>query len=1201
MQVKCFFLTLVVLSTFFPLSFAQAQRPIERPIVRLIYFLPRDRHTQPDINQKMDTLIKGVQKFYADQMEMHGFGRKTFQIETDATGNAIVHHVVGQFTNWHYNNLSNTWDVWGEILERFDTSKNIYLTAIDISGEALDGGLIFFDGSRICGKGGARGHVGGMALIPASGDCFDFEVTAHELGHALGLQHDFRGGPHIMSYHSINPIRDQLSRCAAEWLNVHHAFNSSLLDKGNPTEIKMLPPFLPFLPDAIGLRFKVSDPDGLHQAQLMTPTLAGLAQGSDELLICKSLNGSKNAIVEFIITDLTPNNKSVSLYVIDQQGDFIRSETFPLDITTISLNSVVIFPDTNLRLKVVETLGKPNNAKITSREMLTLTTLNADNAGINEIEGLQYAYNLTTLTLNNNNIVDADPLASLTQLTTLSIDNNDITDVAAIGFLQQLETLSLENNKISDIVPVMALTELKTLHLKGNLLDYASLYASIPVIQQQGVEVAFETRTPTKLIKKSSSTRGLAGSTSIVTISVQDENGIGFSEVPVTFTGTTPNGHLSITETVTDWNGTARAALMLGPTAGENTVRTSVPEVPQPLIFTITTIDGNTFVHIPDEHLHAKITDTLGISRNSQLTAEDMSKLTKLEARNANIQNLTGIEYAYNLIELDLGSEYLEKVGYVNSNTVTNFSPLEVLDQLTDLDLSRCSLSDISSLANLTQLMTLRLSDNPISDITPLSGLTQLKELWLWSDSISDITPLSGLTQLEKLDFSYNSTSDITPLSGLTQLKELWLTGNAISDIIALSELTQLEFLLLGDNSISDITPLSGLTQLKFLWLRDNPISDITPLSGLTQLEKLSLERNVISDVSPLVALNLKELLVWGNPLSYTSINTHIPAMQAKGIEVNFENIAHPALMKISGDGQTGISGTPLAVPFVVEVQNERGQLMRDVPVTFTIHSGGGILSPTTTKTDADGKARATLRLGWTPGTTTIRATADGLKGYVLFKATTTLLTDDRMAEDVNADGVIDVEDLVLVAASFGAAPIPGVLPDTDVNGDGVVNNEDVTLVLAALEATSTPAGPSFDTQPTVASLQHWIAEAKRRNTGDATFQRGILILEQLLVALTPKETALLPNYPNPFNPETWIPYQLAASADITISIYSADGKLVRTLALGTQPVGIYESRSRAAYWDGRNALGEPVASGIYFYTLTADDFTATRKMLIRK
>ena len=98
-----------------------------------------------------------------------------------------------------------------------------------------------------------------------------------------------------------------------------------------------------------------------------------------------------------------------------------------------------------------------------------------------------------------------------------------------------------------------------------------------------------------------------------------------------------------------------------------------------------------------------------------------------------------------------------------------------------------------------------------------------------------------------------------------------------------------------------------------------------------------------------------------------------------------------------------------------------------------------------------------------------------------------------------------------------------------------------------------------------------------------------------------PAENALLPNYPNPFNPETWIPYHLAESADVTLDIYSADGKLVRTLALGHQAAGIYESKSRAAYWDGRNTIGERVASGVYFYVLIADDFTATGKMLIMK
>ena len=106
------------------------------------------------------------------------------------------------------------------------------------------------------------------------------------------------------------------------------------------------------------------------------------------------------------------------------------------------------------------------------------------------------------------------------------------------------------------------------------------------------------------------------------------------------------------------------------------------------------------------------------------------------------------------------------------------------------------------------------------------------------------------------------------------------------------------------------------------------------------------------------------------------------------------------------------------------------------------------------------------------------------------------------------------------------------------------------------------------------------------------------------------RENALLANFPNPFNPETWIPYQLSKSTEVTITIYAVNGQVVRELELGHQPAGIYQTRSRAAYWDGRNEFGEPVASGVYFYTLstestrdsvTADDFSATRKMLIRK
>ena len=200
---------------------------------------------------------------------------------------------------------------------------------------------------------------------------------------------------------------------------------------------------------------------------------------------------------------------------------------------------------------------------------------------------------------------------------------------------------------------------------------------------------------------------------------------------------------------------------------------------------------------------------------------------------------------------------------------------------------------------------------------------------------------------------------------------------------------------------------------------------------------------------------------------------------------------------------------------------------------------------------------------------------------------------------DVNQDGMVNIQDLVLVAGRLGQTG----QNDADMNGDGVVNIQDLVLVAGALG--NAAAAPSFHPQVlamlTAADVQGWLTQAQHLDRIDTRVQRGIRFLEQLLAALIPKETALLANYPNPFNPETWIPYQLAKPADVTLRIYSVNGSLVRTLALGHQPAGIYQSRARAAFWDGRNALGEPVASGLYFYTLTAGEFTATRKMLIRK
>ena len=203
---------------------------------------------------------------------------------------------------------------------------------------------------------------------------------------------------------------------------------------------------------------------------------------------------------------------------------------------------------------------------------------------------------------------------------------------------------------------------------------------------------------------------------------------------------------------------------------------------------------------------------------------------------------------------------------------------------------------------------------------------------------------------------------------------------------------------------------------------------------------------------------------------------------------------------------------------------------------------------------------------------------------------------------DVNQDGKANILDLVLVAQHLGS-PVSA-NSRADVNGDGTVNILDLVVVAQHLGESTGAAAPWLLVEEGVldlAMVQAWVARAHAENDGSLAFQQGIANLQRLLALMVPKKTVLFANYPNPFNPETWIPYQLSEPAAVTLHIYSINGTLIRTLVLEHQSAGMYQNRSRAAYWDGKNEVGEAVASGVYFYTLTAGEFAATRKMLILK
>ena len=299
----------------------------------------------------------------------------------------------------------------------------------------------------------------------------------------------------------------------------------------------------------------------------------------------------------------------------------------------------------------------------------------------------------------------------------------------------------------------------------------------------------------------------------------------------------------------------------------------------------------NQAVTIPDVNLRAVIEDSLDKASGATITRAEMATLTRIDARDTNIHNLAGLEYA--------------------------------------------------------------------------TGLTRL---YLASNSISDVSPLSNLTHLIELDIQHNSISNVSPLSNLTGLTELDLEGNSISDASPLSNLTGLTFLDISENRMSDLSHLSGLIHLKHLKLFGNSISDVSPLSNLTGLTELALQRNNIMDISPLVVNmglgNGDEVNLLRNPLSYLSLNTHIPALQGRGVRVSFDSRTPARLAIVSGQGQDGTPGAALAAPFVVEVRDQRDEAFAGVPVAFTVTSGGGLLSTTTGTTNTKGWAQTTLTLG---------------------------------------------------------------------------------------------------------------------------------------------------------------------------------------------------------------------------------------------
>ena len=809
-------------------------------------------------------------------------------------------------------------------------------------------------------------------------------------------------------------------------------------------------------------------------------------------------------------------------------------------------DAVVQIPDLNLRAAIAETLGKSPNAPITVEEMEELVRLNlgdhARSRGISDLTGLEFATNLRLLHLwYFHEFNDLSPIAGLISLESIIFGSPNISDLSPLAGLINLKKLHMNDSKVSDLSPLAGLIKLEWIHFDpSNISDLSPLAGLINL------------------------------------------------------------------ERCCTWG---------SPTA-----------------------DLSPLAGLPK--LEAVVACGAGVSDLTPLA--EMRNLKKLDLRGNDVSDISLLAGLTKLEWLDL-----------SSNDISDISPLAGLTNLTWLNVSDNNISDVSSLAGLTNLTWLNVATNQIFDFSPVEGFREnitlfwhanpgfpkggpkIEGPWLWvvlpdTDLDSDTDLLSeasggavtevevathGATEGQSVGDDVWTSHRLPPtrwnirdmLQRAGVFPELRPDDGVIYGTVSLHSPQQQKTIMYvgGDDGLR--AWLNGaLVYERFSDLgSDNDYQDFFPVT-------LKQGRNVL-----LVAASLSDVFVGFEPgteytiskgVGYTFSKTPIHVNDTFTLDIHAENITDLAgwqfdivfdptileavnvsegdFLKMGGGTTFFQSGT---------IDNVAGEIMK---LNAARLSGGGIsgtgtLVQVTFKAKAAGETELALQ-NLQFGSTTGEAIPAGPHQIRI------TVEEGLATGDVNRDGVVSILDLILIAQQLGRRVTAG--SPVDLNGDGVVSILDLILTARSLGNTTASAAPSVGTESLdAATIEAWIAQARLEDDGSLAFKQGIEILEKLLASLIPKETALLHNYPNPFNPETWIPYQLAQSAEVTLTIYDMNGEMIRRLALGHQAAGMYRSRSRAAYWDGRNQLGESVASGLYFYTLTGDDFTATRRMLILK
>ena len=835
-------------------------------------------------------------------------------------------------------------------------------------------------------------------------------------------------------------------------------------------------------------------------------------------------------------------------------------------------------PDANLRAAIAEGLGKAPNASITQADIARLTRIDADERGISDLTGLEHATRLERIEFRHNAISDLSPLAGLIRLNNIKLRGNRITDVSPLAELTNVDWLGLEQNAITDLSPLKGLVKLNGIGISGNPVSDLSPLARLVSL-----------------------------------------NRIDAWNTPIS-----------------DFSVLAKLPSLEWIELGNDRLMSVIPSLKGLRALTRLEISET---GISDLTPLAELTQLEWLRLvNNQIS--DVSPLTSLKGLKHLNLDANIISDASPLAELT-GLELL----YLENNVISDVSSLAGFKNLDRLDLRNNAVSDFSSLDGLPDQTFVRMEGNPGFP----SGGPKITGPWLWaivpgtrlndSTDFLDIATGGAATEVKvatngakegkavgdsKWTLHRISATNGDNINRMTDALG-WGAGEEIYDHIVYGSVvldapaTQQTTMFVGSDDSVKVWLNGELVHTAFVGRGANDYQDFFPVT-------LEQGKNVL-----LVALDNHghggfsgffgfapdaKYEVFQPSINFTfstdttqvdvgdTFTVHLKAENVDDLagwqtDIVFNKAVLSALSVSEGDflkqggGRTFFAAGTIGnvtgkITGLQAVQLSKGEMSRQgtlLSVRFTA-IGSGESGLTVDNFQAGSRRGEKIRAIPSEITVIVGGTAPATPAW-----------------DVNRDGTTNILDMVSVSRDFGKSA--SLNSPSDVNGDGVINILDLIVVAQHLGESNAMAAPSsiaiegLELNP--AMIQAWLTRAQAEDDGSIAFRQGIANLEQLLASFIPEKTALLYNYPNPFNPETWIPYQLAESAEVTVHIYATSGVLVRTLMLGHQAPGIYQHRSRAAYWDGRNGMGEPVASGIYFYTLTAGDFTATRKMLIRK